>query len=975
MEVGQLVGRTDELALLEGALAEALAGTAAVVEVAGDPGLGKSRLLAEIGRRAEERGCLVLLGRASELESDLPYGIFVDALDEYLLTLDRDWLTGVDRDCGGELARIFASVPSRDAAGSAVLDERYRAHRAVSVLLGALAGEHPLVLLLDDLHWADPASVDLVAALLRRPPHAPVLVVLALRTRQAPPRLGTALDHSLRSGQLTRIELRPLRETDVDALLGGDVDRAHARSVYAESGGNPFYLEQLIRATSQTRRSAVSSVDEPLLVDGAELPRGVAIALAEELAGLSAGARRLLDAAAVVGDPFELELAATTADVAESEALGALDELLTAALLHPTDAPRRFRFRHPILRRAVYDATGRGWRLDAHRRAAHALAVRGAPPAARAHHVAQSAPFGDREAIALLREAADASAQRAPASAARWYRIALDLLPAGDGHRDERIDLLDRLAGVLAGVGRFSDSHAVLEELLTLVPSATPERTRVIVACAAVEHHLGRHEDAHRRLVTALEHVPDQDSPEAASLMLDLGMDAFYLRQYAQMREWGARAYGLARPAGRPLQAAAAAMVAVASAFTGRIADARASRDEAASIVDDLADEELALRLDAVANLGNAETYLERFEDAIAHLDRGLAVGRAAGQGQLFPLLMQRKGFALSFLGRVPEAVEVLEQAVEAARLSESPQSIAWALLNRSWAAIMAGDLETALAAAEESVELGRQQDDNPVLTWSACALGSALVDAGEAARCLETLVPAGGGPDLPRIPGVLRCVFQERVTQAALAVGDTTGAAAVAAAAESLAAELGLDLAQAMAGRARAAVALASGDGRTAAAAALDSVGAAERIGARIEAARSRTVAGRALVVEGDRGGAEALLVRAAAELDACGAARYREEADRELRRLGHRGQRRRPAAPATPSDGLAGLTGRELEIARLVVDRRTNAEIAAELFLSQKTVESHLRNAFRKLGVGSRVELARAVERADRAASEGRA
>ncbi len=713
-------------------------------------------------------------------------------------------------------------------------------------------------------------------------------------------------------------------------------------------------------------RAGALGVDEPLLVDGAELPRGVAIALAEELARLSTSARSLLDAAAVVGDPFELELAATTADVGELEALDALDDLLTAALLHPTDAPRRFRFRHPILRRAVYDATGRGWRLDAHRRAAEALADRGVPSAARAHHVAQSAPFGDREAIALLREAADSSAQRAPASAARWYRIAVDLLPADYDHRDERIDLLERLAGVLAGVGRFAESHAVLEELLVLVPPEAPQHAKAVVACAAVEHHLGRHEEAHRRLVTALEHVPDQGSSEAASLMLDLGMDAFYLREYAQMREWGSRAHGLARP-DRPLQAAAAAMVAVAAAFTGRIEEARAFRAEAASLVDDLADQELALRLDAVANLGNAETYLERFEDAIAHLDRGLAVGRAAGQGQLFPLLMQRKGFALSFLGRVPEAVEVLEQAVEAARLSESPQSIAWALLNRSWTAIMAGDLETALAAAEESVELGRRQDDNPVLTWSACALGSALVDAGEPARCLETLVPAGGGPDLPRIPGVLRCVFQERVTQASLAVGDMPGAAEVAAAAESLASELGLDLARTMAGRARAAVALASGDCPAAATAALDAVDAAERIGARIEAARSRILAGRALVAKGDRDRAETLFVTAAAELDACGAVRYREEADLELRRLGHRGHRRREAAPA-PTDGLAGLTQRELEVARLVVERKTNPEIAAELFLSQKTVETHLRNAFRKLDVTSRVELARAVERADR-------
>ncbi len=509
----------------------------------------------------------------------------------------------------------------------------------------------------------------------------------------------------------------------------------------------------------------------------------------------------------------------------------------------------------------------------------------------------------------------------------------------------------------------------MLEELLDITPEAAPQRTRIVVACAAVEHHLGRHEEAHGRLVAALEQVPDQESPEAVSLLLDLGMDAFYRREYARMREWGARAHALdSGVADPPLHAAASAMVSVACAFTGRIEEARAFLGEAASIVESLPDEVLARRLDAVANLGNAETYLDHMADAVAHLDRGLAVGRATGQGELFPLLMQRKGFALSLLGRLAEAEEVLEHAVEAARLSGSPQSVAWALLNRSWAATMAGDLETALAAAEESVELGREQDDNPVLTWSACALGSALVDAGEPARCLETLVPAGGGPDLPRIPGVLRSVFMERVTQALLAVGNVDDAAGVARAAESLADDLGLDLARTMARRARAAVALATGDAEGATVAALDAADAAERIGARIESARSRALAGRASAARGDRAAAVALLTRAAAELDACGALRYRDEAERELRRLGHRGQRRRSTTPAA-TDDLAGLTDRELEVARLVVDRKTNPEIAAELFLSQKTVETHLRNMFRKLDVSSRVELARAVERTDRA------
>jgi DNA-binding CsgD family transcriptional regulator len=124
--------------------------------------------------------------------------------------------------------------------------------------------------------------------------------------------------------------------------------------------------------------------------------------------------------------------------------------------------------------------------------------------------------------------------------------------------------------------------------------------------------------------------------------------------------------------------------------------------------------------------------------------------------------------------------------------------------------------------------------------------------------------------------------------------------------------------------------------------------------------------LAGRALAEAGEPERAKALLGEAAAAYDSFGSIRWRDEVERELRRLGHRDHRRR-GTPPTKGDGLSALTARELEIARLVVDRRTNPEIAAELFLSQKTVETHLRNAFRKAGVSSRVELARAVERAD--------
>jgi len=222
------------------------------------------------------------------------------------------------------------------------------------------------------------------------------------------------------------------------------------------------------------------------------------------------------------------------------------------------------------------------------------------------------------------------------------------------------------------------------------------------------------------------------------------------------------------------------------------------------------------------------------------------------------------------------------------------------------------------------------------------------------------------GGPELDDIPGFFRVTIQERVTEALVTLGRDDEADQAARHAEECAASTGLAVSRAQAARARAAVLLGAGDSRAAAARALEGAATADEVDARIDAGRCRTLAGRALHAAGERGHATEALMAAAETLEQCGATRYRDEAERELRRLGRRDHRRRGAERAS-GDGVGALTTRELEIARLVVERKTNPEIAAELFLSPKTVETHLRNAFRKLGVSTRVELARAVERAD--------
>ncbi len=181
--------------------------------------------------------------------------------------------------------------------------------------------------------------------------------------------------------------------------------------IYRHGGGNPFYLEQLARASEEGRPLAgpASNGDRE-----AGVPAAVAAALAEELESLSPRARALLDAAAVAGEPFEPDLAAAVAELSQAEGLAALDDLLAVDLVRPTQVPRRFVFRHPLVRNAVYESTRGGWRLAAHGRAAAALATRGAAAGERAHHVEQSAGQGDEDAIGVLIQAGAEAAGRGP---------------------------------------------------------------------------------------------------------------------------------------------------------------------------------------------------------------------------------------------------------------------------------------------------------------------------------------------------------------------------------------------------------------------------------------------------------------------------------------------------------------------------------------------------------------------------------
>ena len=951
-----LVGRAEELASLERALDGLDQGRSAAVELLGEPGIGKTRLLRELGVRAELRGHLVLAGSGSELERDLPFSVLVDAFDEYVQSLEPDWFDVLDTNVLSDLGHVLPSMSALASAADVTLQhERYRIHRSVRALLEQLARTRPLVLVLDDFHWADPASVELLGALLRRPPAAAVLTAVALRPRQAPARLAATLERAHRAEALTRIELGALTLDEAQALLGGTVDAA---IFYEECGGNPFYLEQFARWLERAD-SDTSAPEIPMT----GVPPAVAATLSEELGLLSDDTRLVLDGAAVAGDPFEPELAAAAAATSETGAIRALDDLLRVDLVRTTDVPRRFRFRHPLVRRAVYEATAAGWRLGAHERCADALALRGAS-AARAHHVERSARQGDLAAVAALREAGESAARLAPESAARWFGAALRVLPQTAPVQD-RVELLLARAGALSAAGHFGEAHEALAETIAIVPAdLSALSTTVATTYAAVERQLGRYEHAHARLLRTLRSLPEPDSIEAVELLIELTLNEFYRSRYASMHDWAGRAVSAAKQVGDPtLLAAALAMPALATAITGPIETARAHRVEAAALVDQLSDDDLAPRSDAASWLAAAELYLDLYAEADLHASRAAGLARAIGRGdplfRLYPILPR----IWYVRGKLAEAAELLDGAIEAGRLLGSPPALAGNLFNRSVVALAVGDLDLALASAEEGVELTNGLDDGFVKAWAAVRLAAVLLETGQPDRAVELLLGRAGGEELALIPGNWRAYCLELRTRCWLALDRRSDAERAAGRAVASAADTGLPLATAWADRALAAVALDAGNTDRATELALASAAGAEEAGAVIESALSRTLAGQALAEAGQREHAVEQLQRAAAAFDGCGAFLFREHAERELGKLGRRPHRRTRAGERNGT-GLSSLTERELQVARLVVERRTNPQIAAELFLSHKTVESHLRNIFRKLDVSSRVDLAHAVE-----------
>jgi DNA-binding NarL/FixJ family response regulator len=954
---GAVVGRDHELAELDRALGRLASRQPWVIQLVGEPGIGKSRLLAELAQRAEERRCLVLVGRAAEFEQDVPFGAIIDALNDHLGALDPAVVRALQPHALHELAHVFPSLSgfADDRSAPRGQADRYRFHYALRAVLERLAARRPAVIALDDVHWADPASCEVIAHLVRRF-HGPLLMALAVRHTPTP--LAGLLEDAIRAGEGARFDLGPLSSAEAQALMDPELDAPTRDALYRESGGNPFYLEQLARARPREARSAAAT---PGPTELWELPPAVAVAIADELSRIHASHKRVLDAAAVVGESFEPELVASIAERSIASTLDALDQLAGADIIRSTATPRRFRFRHPIVRRAVYDGVPSGWRLAAHARAAAALIAAGAPASTSAHHVERSAIHGDELGVAVLVEAGRAAAPRAPLGAGRWLLAAVRLLPA-EASAERRMGLLTEAATALASGGAYEEALAALEESLALVPADQAEvRADVTAKIAYVKRRSGRPFDSRPALEHALETLDSPDSQASTDLRLELALHSLWHDESAALTELAKPLLTLARDQNDLAMVALAAALCSLGCTEPRVAAGRGELAVAEEAFAALSDEQLAGRIYVSFYLALAELRLERADQARRQANRGLEVGRLTGQGVTVTSWLAITSRATLLKGQVADAKRLAHGAIDTERLLADDWRTIWALEADALAAFWAGDADRALTSAQEMAT--RADRVHPFLSGPAAVqLAGAEYAADDAASAYARLSTLDAEPTRRALDRNAAHGW-ELLIRSQLALGRTDDAKKTAARASDRADAAGLPQQIATMRSAEAAVLLASGAPDRTTKLLEEAVMLADAAGNPLLSARGRALAAIALIACGDQARGIRELTHAELTLFACGARREADAAARDLRRLGQTVPRR--TRPPTPRSGLAALSRRENEIAAEVASGKTNREVAAALFLSEKTVGNHLTRIFEKLDVHSRAALASLVGR----------
>jgi DNA-binding CsgD family transcriptional regulator len=908
-----LFGREAELDVLAECVREAAGGNGSAVLLAGTAGIGTSRLLSEASRLAESAGLAVASGRADQLSSLAPLASLLEALGGG----ERPVLAG--RDLDG--LRTASDRPLE-------VVERLRA------LLSAYP--RPLLIALDDVQWADPVTLLVLGTLPEELAARPVLWVLG-----CPP--SVTLDRLSAPG-VTPLRIAPLAPgaiADLARHLLGASPSPELSGLLRSAGGSPAYVVELLSGLLAEDR--IDVVNGAAVARGDRLPARLHAMADRHLRPLSPAARQLVDAGSVFGRRFTAQQVGTVLGQPPEDVMAVGAEAVTARVL--TVDGDGFAFPHALLRRAVYDGLPDAVRHALHRDVGRAVMAGGAPAAQAATHFGLGAPPGDEEAIQVLRDAAVELSATSPGAAADLGLKALAVLPEGDPRRPQ---LLVFLVPLLAMVGRTHEAERLAASALGADLDAESEGfVRLGLATGLLRG--GRRAEAVHHIRRGLERSAPA-GPLRANL-LAVHASVLVRADPSLAARLASEAIRLGRAVGADAAVVGGLIVhAVASFRRGRLQRALTIAREAALVAaHGSAEARLRhpLRVVTLAQIG-----LSRFEEARATAAEAQREAELLGSSWLAGMSATDAAFAHLCAGHLvearAEAAAVLALA-EAERL-DSVESQALGLLAEI--AIWQGELGRARSLVDR---LAAQADDPRSLTaekyWPAALLAAA---EGEPALAVRTLDDAFTELRVPRyVIGAVDPSRLPHLVRMALRAGDRERAEVAATAAERLAQR---NRGQpATAGTAAHAAGLLANDARR-----LEQAVRLLRRGRRpLALAGALEDLGLLLAAAGERSRALPQLEEAYRIYAAHGAGREAARLRGELRRSGVR--RRQPSAQARSLTGWESLTESELRTVELATEGLTNQAIADRLFVSPHTVNTHLRHAFSKLRVRSRVELTR--------------
>jgi DNA-binding CsgD family transcriptional regulator len=927
---GRLVGRDHQLSRLISCAAEATAGHGQAVLIEGEPGIGKSTLVRAACAEAADRGCQVFWGAGDELGQALPLLPILDGLR-------------VRESSGHPRQETIVALLRGEVASGHGEDVPTALAEQLIALVSELSSARPMVLVVDDLQWADQASVTLWERLSRSARHLPLLLIGMMRP--VPQREDLlALRHT--ADLAARFQLGALPEESVselvETLAGGKPDEELMRLADG-AAGNPLYLTELMDALARSSSLTVSDAGTAELTSG-PAPGSLSAAIADRLRFVPSWVREVLGAAALLGVDFAVADLATVLGRGVADLVPALKEAQAAGVL--TESGNGLGFRHPLIRAALYGEIAAPVRAAWHREAGWALADAGAPADRVARQLLQAIRgpadtaealddwilhWLDRTAPLLVGQAPGASAEllgfavaRAPADSPQHDSLlclfAEALYRVGDTAEAERVarrgliaatdpdllaDLHWTLAQCRAMAGRFPESLTALNQALALPGISARNQARLLVAVARTHRHLGQIEMAEQVARAGLVEATQADDHWAVGWALHV--------------------------------------LANTAAMQGRMTDALPLFDRALAVTEaqpTLTDLRLLLQVNKAVTLGDLDEYDEAFaaaREAQQVADRaGLMVRRAQAQSCLGQLLFHT-GHWDDALAEVGVHEEV----------SKDP---AMACCDHGVAAVISlhrGDIAKArghlAAAAPHAERIG-----NRVVGTLALARSEALEHEGELTGALDVLTGfTDHAEELDEVEDLLADGVRLATT-----IGDTAVAQTLAEQAAALADDTEIPHRQATAWHCQGLV--DHDTGRL--------LRAADRYhdaGRPLPRAKALEAAAGALVDTGERAPARAAFSRAVDLYTSLGAtrdvarlqARFRAHGIRRAPRVKHRRARR----------GWDSLTPAEARIAALVAQGMTNPQIAARLFLSHRTVATHVSHILGKLDVRSRIDIAR--------------